>query len=115
MPRRREPDPLAQQIGGRVRQLRTERGLTLEKLAYESDLGSKGHLSDLEKGLVIPTVRTLSTLAKHLGVLIADLVIDPDADDRQLLIDRTRGLTTTRVKAILRETRGSTPGSAPRR
>ena len=49
MPRRREPDPLAQAVGQRIRQLRQEAGLTMEKLAFESELGSKGHLSNIEK------------------------------------------------------------------
>jgi len=47
MPRRTTPDPIALAVGARIRQLRREQGLTLEKLAYESDLGSKGYLSDI--------------------------------------------------------------------
>ncbi len=50
MPRRKKPDALARAIGKRVRQLRLERKLTLEKLSYENDLASKGYLSDVEKG-----------------------------------------------------------------
>src|SRR5688572_21707928 len=34
MPRRGTPDPLAQAVGARIRQLRQEAGLTIEKLAY---------------------------------------------------------------------------------
>jgi transcriptional regulator with XRE-family HTH domain len=78
---------------------------------YEGDLGSKGHLSDIEKGLVIPTVKTLRVLAERLDVLVLDLVIDPEADPRQKLIDRTRGLT----RGTLRKLLGQIPAASPRR
>jgi transcriptional regulator with XRE-family HTH domain len=64
--------------------LRKEVGLTAEKLAYESDLGSKGYLSDIEKGLALPTVKTLRVIAERLGVLPLDLLTDPDADLGQI-------------------------------
>lgn len=48
--------------------------MTIEKLAYESDLGSKGHLSSLERGLVLPTIETIRVLAERLGVLPLDLL-----------------------------------------
>jgi transcriptional regulator with XRE-family HTH domain len=111
MPRRKTPDRDAALVGRRIRALREEVGLTLEKLAYESDLGSKGHLSDIEKGLVIPTVKTLRVLAERLDVLVLDLVIDPEADPRQKLIDRTRGLT----RGTLRKLLGQIPAASPRR
>jgi len=49
MPRRETPDPTAKAVGQRIRQLRGERGLTAERVAFESELGSKGFLSDIEK------------------------------------------------------------------
>lgn len=101
MPRRLTPDPLASAIGGRVRKLRQDAGLTIEKLAYESELGSKGHLSSLEKGLVMPTVATLNVLAERLGVLPLDLVTFPEADIRQKVIDRTRHMTNSELKKLL--------------
>ena len=77
MPRRKHPDALALEVGQRIRALREEAGITQEQLAFTSELGSKGHLSSLEKGLVMPTVATLKALADRLGVLVADLVNDP--------------------------------------
>jgi len=108
MPRRREPDALALAVGQRVRQLREEAGLTLEKLAYESETKptkcfSKGHLSSLERGLVMPTVATLKVLADRLGVLVLDLVTFPDMDDRQKLIDATRSLPRGTIRKMLKE------------
>ena len=75
----------------------------MEKLAYESDLGSKGYLSDIEKGLALPTVKTLRVLAERLGVLPLDLLTDPDADLRQKLIDRSRGLAVGTLRKLLRQ------------
>lgn len=102
MPRRGRPDPLAAAVGKRIKQLRTEQGLTAEKLAYESDLRSKGYLSDIEKGLARPTITTLKTIADRLGVEILDLLTFPERDDRQALIDRTRKLSPTAVRKLLR-------------
>ena len=104
MPRRKTPDPLARDVGHRVRALRERAGLTLEKLAYESELGSKGHLSDLERGLTRPTVKTLKALADHLGVELLDLVNFPERGARQELIDRTRFLTPGSIGRLLRTT-----------
>jgi transcriptional regulator with XRE-family HTH domain len=90
-------------IGGRIRQLREEAGLTLEQLAYESDLGSKGHLSNIERGLVHPTAHTLRALSERLGVELADLVTFPDGGDRGRLFDLTRQMTLPRVRMLLHE------------
>lgn len=80
-----------------------EKGLTLEKLAYEGSLGSKGHLSDLERGLAVPTIQTLAALAERLDVLAADLLIFPEDEERQRLIDRTRLLTPRQLARVARD------------
>lgn len=102
MPRRRTPDPLAQAVGRRIRVLREEAGITLEKLAFESELGSKGHLSDIEKGLTRPNVATLKVLADRLGVLLLDVVTFPEEDERQKLVDRSRKAAPHAVKGALK-------------
>jgi transcriptional regulator with XRE-family HTH domain len=104
MPRRSTPDPLAQRIGARIRELRKGAKLTLEKLAYESEVGSKGYLSDIEKGLARPTLETLRNIAERLEVDLLDLVTFPDEDERQRLVDRTRSLTKGAIRRLLRET-----------
>ena len=103
MPRRKTPTPLASALGRRIRQLREEAGLTIEKLAFESDVRSKGHLSSLEKGLVMPTVATLASLAERLEVLVADIVNDPEAGDRQKLIELSRSLPPGTLRKLVRE------------
>lgn len=76
----------------------------MEKLAYESEVGSKGFLSDVERGLARPTVETLMALAERLEVDLLDLVTFPEKSDRQALVDRTRGMTKGSVRRLLKET-----------
>lgn len=99
------PDPLAERVGARVRELRKEAGLTLEKLAYESAVGSKGFLSDIEKGIARPSVATLSAIAERLEVDLLDLFTFPEGDDRHALIDSTRRLAKGTIRRLLREVR----------
>lgn len=103
MPRRETIDPLAAKIGGRIRSLRQALNLTQEKLAYEGGLRSKGHLSGIEKGLVLPTLPTLVLLANRLEVELLDLVTFPEDSPRQQLIDRTRQMTPGTVRRLIRD------------
>lgn len=103
MPRRRRPDPVALRVGARLRHLREEAGLTLEKLAYESEVGSKGFVSDIESGLARPSLATLQALADHLRLALLDLVTFPEQDDRQALIDRTRAASPETLRRWLAE------------
>lgn len=63
-------------LGARLRELRQARKLTLAELAASTGI-SIGTLSQLERDLVSPTVRTLFTLGSALGVSPAWL-IDPE-------------------------------------
>ena len=72
----------------------------MEKLAYESELGSKGHLSNLEKGLAVPTIETLRVLAERLGVLPVDL-LNVGATAREELIEISRHLSSKDVSAAV--------------
>ena len=107
MPRRTDSDDLSRSIGERIRKLRDERGLTLEKLAYESDI-SKGHLSDIENGRVRVTSHTLAVLADGLEIDLLDLVTFPDDDLRHELVDLTRGMTEGQLKTLLEVARRQT-------
>lgn len=66
MPRRTRPDPVCQMLGARVRELRQERGLSLNQLTVACG-ESQGHLSNIENGLVNVTVGTLVKIANGLG------------------------------------------------
>jgi transcriptional regulator with XRE-family HTH domain len=92
VPRRNQVNPLAAVIGQRLRDLRRARGLTLAQLAVDSDVASKGHLSDLENGRVLPTVGTLQALASALDVELLDLVISPEQSPRHRLVAHTVAL-----------------------
>ncbi|NMM43106.1 helix-turn-helix domain-containing protein [Rhodospirillaceae bacterium KN72] len=65
------------QLGARIRELRQSRKMTLADLGAATGL-SIGTLSQLERDLVSPTVRTLFTLSNALDVSPAWL-IDPDS------------------------------------
>ena len=64
---------LNKKLAKRLKQLREERGLTLEKLAYENGL-AKGNLSEIEKGKVDPKLSTLGRIAEGLGISLKDLI-----------------------------------------
>ncbi len=59
-------------VGGRIRDLRRLRQLSLETVAAKTAL-SIGFLSQIERGLSSPSLRVLATLADVLGVGIAAL------------------------------------------
>lgn len=109
MPRRTKPDAFALAVGKRIKALREEQGLTQEQLAYTSELGSKGHLSSLEKGLVMPTIATLRTLADGLGVLVADVVNEPGQNDRAKLLELTRSLPAGVLRKLVKELSATKP------
>ncbi len=58
-----------------IKKFRKERKLTLEKLAYYSDI-SKGNMSDLENGNTSPSLRTLVKIANGLECNVKDLLDD---------------------------------------
>lgn len=64
---------IKKKIGKRIKYLRTARGLTIEKLAFENDL-AKGNLSEIEKGLIDPQLSTLARIAEGLDVTLKDLL-----------------------------------------
>ena len=71
---RSTPDPLAQAIGARIKALREEQAFTFDGFVGMTDLG-RGYVSELERGLVVPTVAVLDRVARTLQVTIADLVL----------------------------------------
>jgi len=69
-------DP-AEGVGRRLKELRRSRELTLAQLAERTGL-SIGSLSQVERGLVSPTIRTVYAVSTALGVSPA-WIIDPDS------------------------------------
>ncbi len=58
-------------IGGRIKHLRKQKGLTLEELASRSEL-SKGFLSQLERNLTSPSLATLDNILEALGTSLSE-------------------------------------------
>ncbi|MFS8641161.1 MAG: cupin domain-containing protein [Symbiobacteriaceae bacterium] len=64
-------------LGHRIRQTRTQKGITLQELAERSGL-SKGFLCQLENDKASPSLQALDRLSAGLGVPIALLLISQD-------------------------------------
>ncbi|MBE6908398.1 MAG: cupin domain-containing protein [Ruminococcaceae bacterium] len=58
-------------IGNKIRQLRIQKGLTLEELASRSEL-TKGFLSQLERNLTSPSLDSLDDILEALGTNLSD-------------------------------------------
>jgi len=87
MPRRPIPDPMAAKVGARIRELRMERGLSIATLAASAGL-SKGHLSSVERGLVLINVGTIVATARALGVPPFVLATFPNEDPLSAVIEQ---------------------------
>jgi transcriptional regulator with XRE-family HTH domain len=59
-------------IGARIRELRTERGLTLDGLAQQADV-SRAMLSRIERGESSPTAQLLNKICGGLGITLSAL------------------------------------------
>ncbi|MCX5384680.1 helix-turn-helix domain-containing protein [Streptomyces sp. NBC_00083] len=64
---------LADQVGRRLKELRTDQGLSLSELARRSAIG-KGTLSELETGQRNPTLETLYALTRALDVPLSSVL-----------------------------------------
>jgi transcriptional regulator with XRE-family HTH domain len=100
MPRRDEPHPMGLELARRVAELRAERGMTLGKLASETGI-SKGHLSNVERGLAVITIMTLDRIARGFGVEVFYLLVFPQKSIRDRCVERIRALSERDLKAIL--------------
>ena len=69
---RRGVETELKRLGRRIRQLRTEAGLTQETAAERADLSAK-HWGDIENARSNPTVSTLVAVAKALRVKVGEL------------------------------------------
>jgi transcriptional regulator with XRE-family HTH domain len=84
-------------LGLNLRRVRTEKGLTLDRLASLSEL-TRGYISLVERGLKVPSIAALLRLAKALDVSVAYL-FDPtstQAPRYTLYRQREQGALQTR-------------------
>ena len=66
-----EADQINRNIGRKIRELRNLNALTQQELADRTEL-TKGYISQLENGLVAPSVVTLLDLIECLGTTPSD-------------------------------------------
>jgi transcriptional regulator with XRE-family HTH domain len=71
-------------VGRRLKDLRSERGITLTTLAEQTGI-SAAHLSRLEKGVRQPSIDSLRHIARVYGVSISQLVQELDETDYHLV------------------------------
>ena len=94
------PKTMSQKVGEQIRKLRTDKKLTLDKLAEDAGL-SKSYLWELEnKNPPRPSAEKLAGLAKALGVTV-DFLMGTDSD---------QDLVTAQDRAFFREYQQMTPG-----
>ena len=96
---RTTPDPYAAKVGSRIRALREEADISFDAFVGETGLG-RGYVSELERGLVVPTIRTLAKVARTLEVTVADLVLDDSK--RAEIYEATRSMTERELAALLK-------------
>jgi transcriptional regulator with XRE-family HTH domain len=71
--RRRAAAQALKKIGARIRELRSQRGLSQEALAFEAGLAVNS-IATLERGEANPSVAVLLSIARVLKVKLRDLV-----------------------------------------
>jgi len=76
-------------LGARVRQMRTRRGLTQVIVAERSGL-PQSHVSEIERGVMIPNLVTLLRLAAALECKASTLVAALDSADVNSISSRSR-------------------------
>jgi transcriptional regulator with XRE-family HTH domain len=69
----RQDERIIKDFGENLKKIRTDKGLSIRALADLAELNF-GNIGDIELGKVNPTLTTIVTLAKALGVDRADLM-----------------------------------------
>ena len=99
-----EHQDLAGLLGKKVRQLRQEQGLSLSQLAHgiEPQI-TRFHLSHVERGTRLPSLRILAALAERLGVEPFELLLfEQEEGDLVAIVDRVKVLPPAEQRKVLR-------------
>ncbi len=98
---RKKPDPIARKIGERIKRLRSqpERDFNFDSWVEEVGLG-RGHLDEIEKGLVSVTILSLVKIAKALDLTLSDLVAI-GGTKRERLLDLTAKLSGEQLEKLI--------------
>lgn len=73
---RTKPKPSIQRFGEKLKALRLERGLTLQKFAESLGYRAHGYISELEAGKKTPTVEFVLSISQLYDVSIDELLKD---------------------------------------
>lgn len=87
-------DEVVDRVGGRLRQLRRARNMTLAELADRASL-TGGYLANVEKGVTIPSISTLATVAAVLGAEMSAFF--PPAERTTVHVHRAAEMNHLRV------------------
>ncbi len=87
-------------IGLKLKELRTQNGLTLDELSARSEL-SKGFLSQLERNLTSPSIVTLQDILEALGTNLSEFFNEEEYQtvfrEEDYYVSEKEGVTTTFV------------------
>lgn len=92
-----------------MKRLRKECEFTFDAFVEETGLG-RGYISELERGLVVPTIHSLAKIARALDVTVADLVVG--ASERERLFTLARELSPDDVRWLLARAEERAPPEA---
>jgi transcriptional regulator with XRE-family HTH domain len=92
---------LLKRLGRRIRRIRTELGLSQEKVAEKSGISSK-YMSDLERGEANASILVLERVATHLGVALTDLLDNEHEAERAELMEEILSFLETSADDKLR-------------
>ena len=92
------------EVGNRIRQLRQEKGVTVNKLANLAGI-SQSYLREIELGNKQPTIMYLSYICDALGVSLKDFFSEEDLaqkeKENQKRLERSINLLSSAQKAAL--------------
>jgi transcriptional regulator with XRE-family HTH domain len=75
-----------------------EMGFTFDAFVGQTELG-RGFVSELERGLVVPSIQTLAKVAAALEVTMADLLLG--ASPREKLFELTRHVPSGEIQRLI--------------
>jgi transcriptional regulator with XRE-family HTH domain len=77
-------------LGNKIRSLRKGRGFTLQDISDDAGC-TKAYISQIEKGVVSPSISMLKRIATALGVRLVDLFLVPGEEDDEVVVRRGEG------------------------
>ena len=78
------------ELGHKIRSLRKSRGFTLQDIGDAAGC-TKAYISQIEKGVVSPSISVLKRIATALGIRLVDLFIVPGEEDDEVVVKRGEG------------------------